>query len=222
MILWGPETPGSPDAKKLELWQLLPRFLRPESYRDGRQRSDGQDRRQYDRRIRQQFRREWGLAGEFTWLIEIDAMPAADYDTILRAFAVVLAQSPRSVLLLRADSSIEKDVCRLAIDLGIASRVRFPRSDADRSAFRNAADAMVIRTPGISTQTPRGNGYLASANSSRALADAMLWITSLPGSARHPVESQTGCRQRPDDTTPYFLVACIAAERRSTASSSNT
>jgi glycosyltransferase involved in cell wall biosynthesis len=97
-----------------------------------------------DPELRQAARRGLGLGDEFTWLAAGRIEEAKDYPNLVRAFAVVAARRPETVLLIAGRGRLEADVKAMASAAGLDGRVRFLGVRSDVPALMNAADAYVM------------------------------------------------------------------------------
>lgn len=157
MILWCPKSSSPSELRRPGLWRKLPRCLQPDSFRANSLPSS-YHRRRADKET------------NFTWVAELSRMPAGAYDTLVRAFAIVLAHAPQSTLVVRGEPFLESRVLRLARNLGIASNVGFVGTDRIIAPLVHAKDAVVLQMPRTPTSTP--NVFVLK--SARSLADAML------------------------------------------------
>jgi glycosyltransferase involved in cell wall biosynthesis len=128
---------------------------------------------------------------------------------MIRAFARVSAEAPRSLLLLAGAGPLEGELKDLAKGMGIGSRVRFLGSRSDIPALLNAADASVLSStyealpmalleaaasglPVVTTDVGGTSdivihgvtGLLAPPANPEAIANAMLRLASLPADSR--------------------------------------
>jgi len=94
--------------------------------------------------VRQAKRQELGLGEEFIWLAVGRLEEAKDYPTLLRAFALVRERHPQARLLVVGAGSLEEEVKRLALELGLGESVRFLGLRTDIPELMNAADAYVM------------------------------------------------------------------------------
>ncbi|HEX2251050.1 MAG TPA: glycosyltransferase [Gemmatimonadales bacterium] len=158
---------------------------------------------------RHSLRHSWGLEQEFIWLAVGRFEIAKDYPTMLRAFAAVHEQEPRSGLLLVGRGSLQKEAEALAAELGLASAVRFLGVRQDVPEVMSAADGYVMSSawegmpmvlleaaaaalPIVATdvggnrEVVRGNesGYLVPPRDPDALADAMRRLMHLGDAER--------------------------------------
>lgn len=133
---------------------------------------------------------------------------AVDHHTLLRAFARVTAESPRSLLLL-AGSPLKNEIEDLARGMGIGSRVQLRGFRPDIPDLLTAADAGVLSSiseampmalleaaaaglPCVATDVGRNSevivhgvtGFLVPPSNPEALANAMLRLSILPWEAR--------------------------------------
>jgi glycosyltransferase involved in cell wall biosynthesis len=159
--------------------------------------------------VRQRMRRELDIASEFVWLMVGRFQPVKDHHTMIRAFARVSAEAPRSLLLLAGTGPLEGELKELAKGMGIGSRVRFLGSRSDIPALMNAADAAVLSSmyealpmtlleaaasglPVVTTDVGGTSdivihgvtGFLAPPSNPEAVANAMLRLASLPAASR--------------------------------------
>jgi glycosyltransferase involved in cell wall biosynthesis len=167
------------------------------------------DRFRFDPAVRQRLRTELGVANEFVWLMVGRFQLVKDHHTMLRVFARVAAESPRSVLLLAGSGPLQGELAELAKGLGIGSRVRFLGTRSDIPELMNAADACVLSSiyeampmtlleaaasglPAVATDVGGTSdivvhgvtGFLAPPSNPEALASAMLRLSSLPAASR--------------------------------------
>jgi glycosyltransferase involved in cell wall biosynthesis len=158
---------------------------------------------------RHSLRHSWGLEQEFIWLAVGRFEIAKDYPTMLRAFAAVHEQEPRSGLLLVGRGSLQKEAEALAAELGLASAVRFLGVRQDVPEVMSAADGYVMSSawegmpmvlleaaaaglPIVATdvggnrEVVRDNesGYLVPPRDPDALADAMRGLMRLADAER--------------------------------------
>jgi glycosyltransferase involved in cell wall biosynthesis len=167
------------------------------------------DRFHFDPAVRQRMRAELDIANEFVWLMVGRFQPVKDHHSMIRAFARVVAEAPRSVLLLAGSGPLQGELAELARGMGIGSRVRFLGSRSDIPALMNAADACVLSSiyeampmvlleaaatglPVVTTDVGGTSevvvhgvtGYLTPSSNPSALANAMLRLQSLPLAVR--------------------------------------
>jgi glycosyltransferase involved in cell wall biosynthesis len=167
------------------------------------------ERFRFDPAIRQRMRTELGVGNEFVWLMVGRFQPVKDQHTMIRVFARVVAESPRSILLLAGDGPLQGALAEIAEGLGIRSRVRFLGSRSDMPGLMNAADACVLSSvceampmvlleaaatgrPIVTTDVGGtsdivihgATGFLAPPSNPEAIVGAMLRLSSLPAAAR--------------------------------------
>jgi glycosyltransferase involved in cell wall biosynthesis len=167
------------------------------------------DRFRPDPATRQRTRTELGVANEFVWLMVGRFQPVKDHHTLLRAFARVAHESPRSTLLLAGGGPLQSELTELAKGMGIGSRVRFLGPRTDVRELLNAADAFVLSSkyeampivlleaaatglPSVTTDIGGtsdvvihgSTGFLAPPSNPEALAGAMVRLASLPAAVR--------------------------------------
>ena len=167
------------------------------------------ERFRFDATVRQRVRTELGLNSEFVWLMVGRFQPVKDHHTMLRVFARVAADCPRSVLLLAGSGPLQGELSELARGLGIGSRVRFLGTRSDIPSLMNAADACVLSSiyeampmvlleaaatglPSVTTDVGGTGdivlhgvtGFLAPPSNPEAIANAMLRLASLPAAVR--------------------------------------
>jgi glycosyltransferase involved in cell wall biosynthesis len=167
------------------------------------------ERFRFDPVVRQRVRMELDLANEFVWLMVGRFQPVKDHHTMIRAFARVVADSPRSILLCAGSGPLQGELAELAKGIGIASRVRFLGARSDVSELLNAADACVLSSvyeampmtlleaastglPCVTTDVGGtsevvihgSTGFLAPPSNPEALAGAMLRLATLPPASR--------------------------------------
>jgi glycosyltransferase involved in cell wall biosynthesis len=93
---------------------------------------------------RAMMRRKLNLRDEFVWLAAGRLEMVKDYGTMLRAFAKLVDQDGRQVLLVAGEGSLLGSLERMAEDLGIAPNVRFLGYRADIADLMRASDAYVL------------------------------------------------------------------------------
>jgi glycosyltransferase involved in cell wall biosynthesis len=93
---------------------------------------------------RETLRRSLGLQREFAWLAVGRFAPAKDYPNMLRGFALVHEAHPDSVLLLVGRGSLQGEAEALALELGLATCVRFLGPRHDVPELMSAADGYVL------------------------------------------------------------------------------
>ena len=167
------------------------------------------DRFRLDPSVRQRVRTELGVTGDFVWLMVGRFQPVKDHHTMIRAFARVASESPRSVLLCAGSGPLQSELAELAKGIGIGSRVRFLGARSDVSELLNAADACVLSSiyeampmalleaaasglPCVTTDVGGtsevvvhgATGFLVPPSNPEALAYAMLRMSSMPADAR--------------------------------------
>lgn len=167
------------------------------------------DRFRFDPAVRQRVRTELGVTGDFVWLMVGRFQPVKDHHTMIRAFARVAAESPRSILLCAGSGPLQGELAELAKGIGIASRVRFLGTRSDISELLNAADACVLSSiyeampmalleaaatglPSVTTDVGGtsevvvhgATGFLVPPSNPEALAYAMLRLASMPAEPR--------------------------------------
>jgi glycosyltransferase involved in cell wall biosynthesis len=151
-----------------------------------------------------------GVGGRFVWLAAGRIEEAKDYPNLLRAVAALADRRPDVLLLIAGQGTLEGEVRALAVELGLAERVRFLGIRPDIASLMNAADAYAMSSrwegmplvlqeaaavglPVVATDVG-GNaevvcqgesGYLVPAKDPPALAAAMLEVMGLSPSRRH-------------------------------------
>jgi glycosyltransferase involved in cell wall biosynthesis len=165
--------------------------------------------RQVPAGARESLRRSLGLDREFVWLAVGRFETAKDYPNMLRGFARVREQQPRTVLLLAGQGSLREETEALGTTLGLGDGVRFLGVRQDVSELMSAADGYLMSSAwegmpivlleaaaaGLPIVTTRvgGNaevvredesGFLVPPRDPDALAAAMLRLIALPGSER--------------------------------------
>ena len=167
------------------------------------------DRFRFSPAVRQRVRTELGVNGEFVWLQVGRFQPVKDHHTMLRAFARVTAETPRSLLLLAGSGPLQGELEELAKGLGLGSRVRFLGTRSDIPDLLAGADGCVLSSvcealpmalleaaatgvPCVTTDVGGTSdivvhgvtGFLAPASNPEALSNAMLRLAALPVSSR--------------------------------------
>ena len=165
--------------------------------------------------LRQHARTALGVNGEFVWIMARRFQLVSDHHSLLRAFARVVSQSPRSVLLLAGSGPLQGELEELARGMGIGSRVRFLGTRTDIPALMNAADACVLSSvveampmalleagatglPSVTTDIGGTSdivihghtGFLTPPSNPEALANAMLRLADLPALVRQRMGEQ--------------------------------
>jgi glycosyltransferase involved in cell wall biosynthesis len=158
---------------------------------------------------RQARRRALGVGEEFVWLAVGRFEIAKDYPNMLRAFAQVQEQQPRTVLLLVGRGSLQAETETLARSLGLSDAVRFLGVRQDVPEIMTAADGFVLSSawegmpmvlleaaaaglPIVATRVggnhevvrEQVSGYLVPPQEANALALAMLRLVGLPEAQR--------------------------------------
>ncbi len=167
------------------------------------------ERFRFDPLVRQSMRTQLGVGNEFVWLMVGRFQPVKDHHSLIRAFARVSSESPRSVLLLAGSGPFQTELAELAKGMGIGDRVRFLGQRTDVRALMNCADACVLSSnyeampivlleaaatglPSVTTDVGGTSdivihgvtGFLAPPSNPEALAGAMLRLSSMPPAAR--------------------------------------
>jgi glycosyltransferase involved in cell wall biosynthesis len=158
---------------------------------------------------RESLRRSLALEREFVWLAIGRFQPAKDYPNLLRAFVKVRSHSPQTVLLVAGRGPLQREMERLAEELGLAGGVRFLGVREDVPELMSAADGYVMASawegmpmvlleaaaaglPVVATSVA-GNrevvedeksGFLVPPHESDALGTAMLRLMGLSESQR--------------------------------------
>jgi glycosyltransferase involved in cell wall biosynthesis len=173
------------------------------------------ERFRFDPAIRSRMRIELGLTNEFVWLMVGRFQPVKDHHTMLRAFARVAADSPRSVLVFVGDGPLKGELGDLARGMGIGSRVKFLGMRSDIRELMNAADAFVLSSQyealpmvlleaaacglpcvatdigGVSEVVIHGiTGFLTPPSNPEALSSVMLRLRTLSAEARKRMGEQ--------------------------------
>jgi glycosyltransferase involved in cell wall biosynthesis len=112
------------------------------------------ERFRFDPAARLRLRTELDVANEFVWLALGRSQSVEDLDFMIRAFARVAAQAPRSILLFADRGPLRRELAELAQGMGVASRLKFfePQSDVQdfmsqdlmSQDLMSAADAGVL------------------------------------------------------------------------------
>ena len=173
------------------------------------------ERFRFDPAVRQRMRAELGVGNEFVWLMAGRFQLVKDHHTMIRAFARVASEAPKSVLLLAGEGPLRAELAELATGMGIGSRVKFLGSRTDIADLMNAADGLVLssisealpmvlleaaacKLPCVATDVG-GNpdivihgltGFLTPPSNPEALAGSMLRLCSLPSSVRDRMGEQ--------------------------------
>ena len=170
--------------------------------------SNGVDTRHWhpEPSVRDQLRRQLGLADEFLWFAAGRLEPVKDYPALLPAMTEV----PRKARLVIAGAGPDEDrLRRMAIEHAVETRVRFLGFQPDVLPWMQAADAFVLSSrweglpmslleagacglPAVVTDVPGSreiiehgrNGFLASAGDIPGLAAAMTRMMRLPPGER--------------------------------------
>jgi glycosyltransferase involved in cell wall biosynthesis len=157
-------------------------------------------------------RRALGADEEFVWLAVGRFEIAKDYPNMLRAFAQVRQQQPRTVLLLVGRGSLQRETEALARSLGLGDAVRFLGVRQDVPEVMTAVDGFVLSSawegmpmvlleaaaaglPIVATRVggnhevvrEQVSGYLVPPQDSNALASAMLRLAGLPEAQRRSI-----------------------------------
>ena len=173
------------------------------------------DRLLFRPEVRQRVRAELDVAGEFVWLTIGCFQPVKDHQTMLRAFARVIAEQPRSILLLAGSGPLQGELEELAGGLGLGSRVRFLGARSDVPELLMAADACVLSSvcdtlpktlvdaaasglPCVTTDVGGASdivihgvtGYLAPPSNPEALSMVMLRLSAMPAAWRKRMGEQ--------------------------------
>jgi glycosyltransferase involved in cell wall biosynthesis len=164
------------------------------------------DRWRPDPAGRNDRRRRMGLGEEFVWFTAGRLDPVKDYPTLLRAMMKV---SGAARLIIAGTGPQEGSLRRLAIELGIESRVQFLGFQPDVLPWMQAADAFILASrweglpmtlleagacalPAVATNVPGSReivldgdtGFLVPARDAAALATVMHRMTCLHADAR--------------------------------------
>ncbi len=155
------------------------------------------------------LRKELGLGDFFVWLAVGRFYPQKDYPNMLRAFAQVVRENPKTLLLIAGDGPLRESMENMAQGLGIERHVKFLGIRRDIPRLMNAADAYAMSSswegmpmvlleasatglPIVATDVG-GNrevvldgvtGFLVPPKDSEALAQAMLRLMTLPRDVR--------------------------------------
>jgi len=133
-----------------------------------------------DPSIRLEQRRRLGLGNEFLWLAAGRLEPVKDYPVLLQAMMEV----PRSARLVVAGAGLDANrLRRMAIELGLETRVRFLGFEPDVLPWMQAADAFVLCS--------RWEGLPMSLLEAGACSMPAV-ITDIPGSREIIVDGQNG------------------------------
>ena len=133
-----------------------------------------------DPSIRLEQRRRLGLVNEFLWLAVGRLEPVKDYPVLLQAMMEV----PRSARLVVAGAGLDANrLRRMAIELGLETRVRFLGFEPDVLPWMQAADAFVLCS--------RWEGLPMSLLEAGACSMPAV-ITDIPGSREIIVDGQNG------------------------------
>jgi glycosyltransferase involved in cell wall biosynthesis len=169
-----------------------------------------------DATVRNDARRELGMADEFLWLAAGRLQAVKDHSTLLKAFARIPAGAN---LLVLGDGSLESTLQQLAARLGLARRVRFLGFDSNVARWMQAADGFVLsslyeglpmvlleaaacRLPAVATDVAgtrevivhERTGLLARVGDPGALGAAMTTLMQMPSGERRAMGDRA--RQR--------------------------
>jgi len=169
------------------------------------------------------LRKELGVEGSFVWLAVGRFDPQKDYHNMLQAFAQVVQEVSKTVLLIAGDGPLRPAMEDLASRLGISEQVRFLGIRRDIPRLMNAADAYVMSSawegmanvlleasastlPIVATDVG-GNrevvldgktGFLVPPKDPQSLAEAMLRLMALPKEKWQKM-GEAACRHVEDD-----------------------
>lgn len=155
------------------------------------------------------LRQELGLQGRFIWLAVGRLAPEKDYESMLRAFALVHPVFPDSTLLIAGIGPERSSLEQLSQTLELDDSVRFLGIRSDVSSLMSAADAYLMSSkweglpmvlleasasglPIVATDVGGNkevvhdglNGYLAGASDPEHLAGCMQRLMEKPGAVR--------------------------------------
>lgn len=133
-----------------------------------------------DPRMRQEFRRELGLSGEFLWVAVGRLEAVKDYPTLLSAFAQLHGGSH---LAIAGAGPLKEELLRQARDLNISTRVRFLDFEPDVLRWLQAADGFVLAS--------RWEG-LPMVLLEAAACELPIAATAAPGTRELIVDGQSG------------------------------
>jgi glycosyltransferase involved in cell wall biosynthesis len=160
-----------------------------------------------DVQARAATRKQLGLTNEFLWMAVGRLEAVKDYSTLLRA----MARAPENAhLLVLGAGPMESELVKLATQLGIERRVRFPGFEPHVEHWMQAADGFVLSSryeglpmvlleagacgvPAVATDVPGTrevvvdgvNGWLARAADPHSLNEAMTRLMQMPLEERY-------------------------------------
>lgn len=102
------------------------------------------DRFSPNEKMRCTMRESLGLDDGFVWVSIARFSEAKDHNTLIKAFALVLDDFPRSTLLLVGDGPLKKDISELCRTQNLVGRVQFLGDRSDIVELLSASDAYVM------------------------------------------------------------------------------
>jgi glycosyltransferase involved in cell wall biosynthesis len=157
--------------------------------------------------VREQFLTRFGIPADSHVFLFVGRLhPTKGISFLIRAFARVCEQEPRSFLaLVGHDEGVADEASRIAADLGIANRLRLcgPLYDADRWQAYLAADTFII-TPNVYEET--------SLASIEALACGTPVVTNIRADIPHLEKYGAGFLIRPQEDAAIAAMLTLIRE----------